>query len=302
MKLICDLCPRACGALRDETHGEGFCRCPALPRLARAALHFWEEPPISGEKGSGTVFFSGCNLGCVFCQNAPISCDLFGETVSVARLAEIFAELEAQGAHNINLVTPTPYIPAILQALSLREPHVPVVFNCGGYESAEALHMLAGKVQVYLCDVKYVREETAVRYAQAPGYFAAAQRAVAEMFAQTGPAEFDEAGLIKKGTVLRHLVLPGRTGESIRFLEWYAAVWKGRGVPLSLMSQYTPNGRTAAFPELCRTLTAREYARVEQAMAALGIEEGWVQERASAAERYIPAFDLTGVEKNKKRT
>ena len=211
--MICNLCPRRCGVLRTETEGEGWCRMPALPVAARAALHHWEEPPISGKRGSGTVFFSGCSLGCVFCQNEAISHRDFGKALTVPRLREICLELIRQGAHNINFVNPTHYAHIVRQVLEEPLP-VPVVWNTGGYDRVKTLRALEGRVDVYLPDLKYLDPETAGRYSAAPDYPGAAQAAIEEMFRQTGPCQFDEAGLLTRGVVIRHLILPGQTAQA----------------------------------------------------------------------------------------
>lgn len=290
----CSLCPRSCRVPRADTlPSAGVCGMPALPVLARAALHVGEEPCISGVRGSGAVFFSGCSLGCVFCQNHPISHKRFGETVSVRRLAEIFRELEAQGAHNINLVNPTHYAAAIRQALRLYRPAVPVVYNSSGYERVETLRALEGLVDVYLPDLKYVHEEPAAAFSGASDYFPHAEAAILEMARQTGPMVLDAEGLAIKGTMVRHLVLPGYTRESLAVLDWLAqhkeAVW------VSLLFQYTPVLPLEAYPSLNRPLTARERRKVWEHMLDLGITDGYVQERGSSGTAYIPAFDLTGV-------
>ena len=290
--MICTQCPRACGAERTGDRGGGVCAMPSLPVVARAALHLWEEPPISGTRGSGTVFFSGCALKCVFCQNEAISHQNFGRTISVARLREIFHELLARGAHNINLVNPAHFAHAIGEALAEPLP-APVVWNSGGYDKVETLRGLEGKIQIYLPDLKYARAETAARYSAAPGYPEAAGAAIAEMVRQTGPCVL-EGGLLKRGTVIRHLLLPGRLNEAREVMDWVAASFPPGTVLFSLMSQYTPWGRAAEFPEINRTLRLSEVRAAEAYMANLGLE-GFVQDRTSASGAFIPAFDLTGV-------
>ena len=216
--MICNLCPRRCNAERTENYGGGFCRMPTTLHIARAALHYWEEPVISGTQGSGAVFFSGCALRCVFCQNHEISADCFGEAVSVERLREIYAALVAQGAHNINLVTASHFAPWVAQSLSPTLP-VPVVWNCGGYESAEILSMLAGKVQVYLPDLKYADNALAAKLSAAPDYFEVASAAIREMHRQVGDCVIED-GLLKRGVVIRHLVLPGQLENTRRVLDY----------------------------------------------------------------------------------
>ena len=208
--MICALCPRGCGAERTETAGRGYCRMPERPVLARAALHHWEEPPISGTRGSGTVFFSGCSLGCVFCQNEKISHEDFGKAVSLERLREICEALIAQGAHNLNFVNPTHYAHVLSALLENWRPPVPVVFNTGGYDKVDTLRTLEGKVDIYLPDLKYLDGDTAGRYSAAPNYPEAAQEAIREMVRQTGPCRFDDDGLLLRGTIIRHLILPDR--------------------------------------------------------------------------------------------
>lgn len=286
----CTLCPRKCGRLRPD----GFCRMGENPRVARAALHFWEEPCISGTRGSGAVFFSGCSLRCVFCQNQEISAGGFGKDISVERLREIFGELIAMGAHNINLVNPTHFAGAIAEALDKPLP-VPVVYNSGGYDRVETLRMLDGKVQVYLPDMKYAQAELGARYARAADYPEVAKAAIQEMVRQTGPYQLDENGMLVSGVLIRHLVLPGHLQNTRQVIDWVAQTFAPGTVLFSLMSQYTPCGDLSHTPELNRRLTKREQAAAEEYLFAAGIEDGFVQERASAKQEYIPAFDLTGV-------
>lgn len=293
--MICDLCPRHCHAPRDEQTGAGYCRQGTLPRLARAGLHHWEEPCISGTNGSGTVFFSGCTLGCVFCQNDLVSHGGYGETVSEQRLEEIFRELVAQGAHNINLVSPTPYIPVLERVLTRYRPPVPVVYNTGGYETVESLKRLEGLVDVYLPDLKYISPELSRTYSGAADYFAYASAAILEMCRQTGAPVYDENGLMRSGTMVRHLILPSHPDESERVLEWCKENLPD-GTPVSVMAQYLPCGRASDFPELNRRISKREYDRVLDRLFELDLD-GYVQERASAKKEYIPPFDLSGVRK-----
>ena len=288
---ICSDCPRNCGALRDET-GAGFCRMGADPVIARAAPHYDEEPVISGTRGSGAVFFSGCALRCRFCQNYPVSHGNFGEKVSVSRLREIYFELIARGVHNINLVNPTHFAAAILESLEGGLP-VPVVWNSGGYEKTETLRRFEGKVQVYLPDLKYVDPDSARKYSAARDYFEYAGPALREMLRQTGPVELDGDGIIRRGTVVRHLILPGRAKESMRALDWIAENLPGAWV--SLMAQYLPFGDVEGLDQLDRRLTQEEYDAVVDHLMALGLEDGFVQELSSSDEKYIPSFDLTGV-------
>lgn len=286
----CTLCPRRCGA--DRAAGRtGFCGAGGTLKAARAALHYWEEPCISGTKGSGTVFFSGCTLGCVFCQNHEISAQGVGKPVSVDRLREIFRELIRQGAHNINLVTPGHFAPWVAQALEPSLP-VPVVCNTGGYERVETLRLLEGKVQVYLPDMKYALEEPARRLSGAGDYPAAARSAICEMFRQTGPYQLRD-GLLVRGVLIRHLVLPGQLDNTRRVIDWVAETFRPGEVLFSLMSQYTP--QPGAVGPLARHVTRAEYRAAAAYMENCGIRDGFTQERTSAREEYTPAFDLTGV-------
>lgn len=291
--MICQQCPRKCGARREEALPGGVCAMPSLPVVARAALHFWEEPPISGTRGSGAVFFSGCSLRCVFCQNSIISQEGFGKPVTVERLREIFEELIAQGAHNINLVTPTHFAHAIVRALEEPLP-VPVVWNTGGYERVETLRALEGKVQIYLPDFKYLDSARAARYSAVPDYPEMAITALREMVRQTGPCELDGDGLLCRGTVIRHLLLPGGLNEAKAVMDFVAETFAPGEVYFSLMSQYVPLGRAGEYPEIDRKLRPSERRSAEAYMAALGLE-GFVQDPDSASGTYVPNFDLTGV-------
>ena len=292
--MICNLCPRRCGALRDETRGLGRCRMPSVPVAARAALHHWEEPPISGSRGSGTIFFSGCSLGCVFCQNQEISHRDFGKAVSLDRLGQICDELIAQGAHNINFVNPTHFAHAVRALLTRHPLPVPVVWNSGGYDRVETLRALEGLVDVYLPDLKYLDPDAAGRYSAAPDYPEAAQAAIREMVRQTGPCQFDGEGLLRRGTVIRHLILPGQVGQAKAVMDWVAREFPRGTVLFSLMSQYTPWGDLSACPELDRRLRPGEMRAAREYMENLGLD-GFTQERTSAREEYTPPFDLTGV-------
>lgn len=288
----CMLCPRECGAARTQTGGRGVCGMGTLPKIARAGLHMWEEPCISGTRGSGAVFFSGCGLRCVFCQNEAISHGGTGEIVSVGRLAEIFRELEAQGAHNINLVTAAQFAPAVIEALELYRPAIPIVYNSSGYESIGTLKMLEGYVDIYLPDYKYIDAQMAKLLSGAPDYPETALAAIREMVRQTGPAVYDGDGMMLRGTQIRHLVLPGLTGDSMRILSMIADEFPG--VPVSLMGQYTPFGKALTTPGMDRKLKKKEYARVLAHMEAIGLP-GYRQALDSASEAFVPAFDGTGV-------
>ena len=278
-------------ARRDAQAGEGFCGLPATPVVARAGLHFWEEPCVSGARGSGAVFFSGCVLRCVYCQNHAISHENFGKPVSVERLREIFWELIGQGAHNINLVSPTPFAPAIREALAEPLP-VPVVWNTGGYERVETLRSLEGKVQVWLPDLKYVDSGLSQDLSGAADYFDAASAAIEEMVRQTGDYVL-EAGLLKRGVLIRHLMLPGQLENTKAVLDWVAETFRPGQVLLSLMAQYTP--QPGAEGLLSRRVTGAEYRAAQRYMENLGITDGYCQDAASARAEYTPDFDLTGV-------
>lgn len=287
----CILCPRQCGV--DRTERVGYCGSGSLPKVARAAKHHWEEPCISGTEGSGTVFFSGCTLGCVFCQNREISRGGTGREVTVEHLADIFKRLEGQGVHNLNLVTPTHFTPQILQALELSKPTVPVVMNCGGYERVETLRQWEGKVQVYLPDLKYFSPELSARYSAAPDYFAVASKAIMEMHRQQ-PQLVWEGDLLKSGLIIRHLVLPGCMKDSLKVLDFLDKNLPKDSFLLSLMSQYTPTENCKQFPEINRRVTTYEYRKVADRAAELGFS-GFAQDRRSAKEEYTPPFNLEGV-------
>ncbi len=289
----CRLCPRACGA--DRTASYGFCGGTDGITAARAALHFWEEPCISGTSGSGTVFFSGCHLHCRFCQNHSISAVPSGKRITPARLAEIFLSLQEQGAHNINLVTGSHVLPWILEALDLCRTslRIPIVYNCGGYESVESIRALNGYTDIYLPDFKFFDAETARSYAKAPDYPEIAEAALAEMLGQTGPPLLKD-GLMERGCIVRHLVLPGHRKESIALLEHLAKVFGTDAFLLSLMAQYTPMREDPLYPELNRRITKMEYNSVMDAALELGFQ-GFFQDKASATSDYTPEFDLSGI-------
>ena len=289
----CSLCPRRCDAVRTETQNiGGFCRQPSAPRLARAALHFWEEPCISGINGSGTVFFSGCTLGCIYCQNYEISHGDFGKTVTDERLAEIFKELEDMGAHNINLVSPTQYTNAIKSALELYRPKIPVVWNSSGFETEETIKSLDGYVDVFLLDFKYLSPSRAAKYSAAPDYPTAAKKALLTAYQMRPECVFD-GNLMTRGVIVRHLLLPLATREAMEIFDFVR-----QNTPnafFSLMSQYTPCGRAGEYKELSRAVTAREYEKVLHYIIESGFENCFFQERSSSSKEYIPPFDLTGI-------
>ena len=294
MTEICSVCPRGCGINRKEQRG--YCGEGDSVRLARAALHFWEEPCVSGRNGSGTVFFSGCNLRCVYCQNKEISRGRIGKEVSLERLEEIFFELKAQGAHNINLVTPTHFAEQIKIAVKAAKAdglELPVVWNTGGYETAETIRDLNETVDVYLTDFKYMSGELAFKYSFAGDYPEAAKRALCEMVKTKGKPVFDENGLIKRGVIVRHLVLPGHTDDSLRVLDYLYDTY-GDDIIISIMSQYTPTDITK-YTELNRKLTRYEYNKVIAGAEKLGIKNAYVQDGAAAKESFIPDFDYSGV-------
>ena len=288
--MICTLCPRLCHAERGPETGEGFCRMGMLPVVARVAPHLWEEPCISGTRGSGTVFFSGCPLGCAYCQNHEISHGLRGRRMSMEELARRIGALEAQGVHNISFVTGTHFVPAILEALSAAKPQVPVVWNSGGYERVETLRALEGKVQIYLPDLKHVSPRLGNVLCGAPDYFEAASTAILEMLRQTGEPVYDEQGIMRRGTIIRHLVLPGCTGDSLRVLDWIAKNTP-TGTPVSVMRQYTPIPQ-CTVRGMDRRVTEEEYERVADHALALGLN-ALTQEAEAAQESYNPDFDLS---------
>ena len=288
----CTLCPRRCGV--DRTRGQlGFCKMPGQVHAARAGVHYWEEPVISGSFGSGAVFFSGCTLKCAFCQNYDISQENFGKPMTSAELRAAFERLIDEGVQNINLVTPTHFLPDILPALEPKLP-VPVVYNCGGYESVETLRQLEGKIGVYLPDFKYSDNALAKKLSSAPDYFETASAAILEMYRQVGkPVLVDDE--MKRGVLVRHLVLPGCVDNSLGVLDWVAEHFRSGDILFSLMSQYVPMGRAAEMPPFDRRITELEYDSVLSYMMLLGIEDGYTQDFSSAERGYTPRFDLTGL-------
>ena len=290
-EFICRLCPRNCGALRGET-GRGRCGMGAEPRIARAAPHYDEEPVISGTRGAGTVFFSGCSLQCCFCQNYALSHEGFGKTVSVERLRQIYFELIDQGVHNIDLVNPTHFANAIYESLEGGLP-VPVVWNSGGYERVETLKTLEGRVQIYLPDLKYALEKPARELSCAGDYFPVAAAAIDEMLRQVGPYVIGGDGLLRSGVIIRHLVLPGQLENTKAVIDYVSAHFPPHTVLFSLMSQYTP--QPGASGALARRLNHAEYRAAVRYMTDCGITDGFCQELSSAKEEYTPAFDLQGI-------
>ena len=294
-KMICNSCPRRCGAERTEYTPGGVCSSPAMPRIARAAAHFGEEPCISGQNGSGTVFFSGCNLKCVFCQNHEISRGKTGKVVSIEHLRDIFLELQDNGVHNINLVTPTHYTDVIVKALTMAQLSIPVAWNSSGYDSVDALRRLDGLVQIYMPDFKYMSSELAKRYSAAPDYPEVAKAAMAEMYRQTGDFVLDGNGMLQSGVLIRHLILPGAGDNSRAVIDYVADNFPGEAVLFSLMAQFTPMPGTERFPELQSTVTREENELLVDYMLRRGIEYGFWQDTDAATDDMIPDFDLTGV-------
>ena len=293
----CTLCPRSCGA--DRTKITGFCGQSDKLYAARASLHMWEEPCISGESGSGTVFFTGCNLGCVYCQNREIADGHIGFEITAERLAKIFLEQQSRGANNINLVTPTHYVPHIIRALDTvrgRALKIPVLYNCGGYESVKTLKMLEGYVDIYLPDFKYMDSEIAKRYSNAADYPETAKKAIAEMVRQTGECAFDENGIMQKGTLVRHLVLPSYIENSEKVIEYLYNTYGG-SIYMSIMNQYTPMPYVESYPEINRAVTDEEYNEVIDFAVDLGVENAFVQEGGAVSESFIPLFDGEGIVK-----
>jgi putative pyruvate formate lyase activating enzyme len=287
--MICSICPRHCNV--DRSVNLGFCQSPDNFRVARAALHFWEEPCISGKEGSGTVFFSGCNLKCVFCQNNEISAENKGVEISDDKLISIFENLISQGANNINLVNPTHYAKRLAKVLSRWKSPVPIVYNSSGYEEVETLKVLDGLIDIYLPDLKYIRAEKAMRYSKAADYFEKASAALLEMRRQVED-KFD-GDIMKSGMIIRHLILPQNTNSSIAVLDFIKSNFPNTFV--SLMAQYTPCGDLSEFPEINRKITKREYEKVVNYAFDNSFDKLFIQELSSADKSFIPKFDFTGV-------
>jgi putative pyruvate formate lyase activating enzyme len=293
----CTLCPRKCGVNREN--GEiGFCKAGAKIKAARAALHYWEEPCLSGTSGSGTVFFSNCSMQCVFCQNRHISTEQFGVELTQEQLSDIFLSLQSQGALNINLVTPTHFVPQIITALSLARQnglYLPVVYNTSGYETVETLQLLDGLVDIYLPDFKYWDNQYAIRYSAAPNYREYATAAVREMIKQVGLPRFHKNGIMRKGVIVRHLMLPGLLEDTKQIMKHLWETFHDQ-IYISLMSQYTPSDTlTEHYPELCRTVSEKEYQEAISYLLSLGVTQGFTQEGEAASESFIPPFNLTGM-------
>lgn len=292
----CIICPRNCRV--DRTKGKrGYCRENDKIVVARAALHMWEEPCITGENGSGTVFFSGCNLGCVYCQNHSISNGLSGKEITTERLAEIFLELQSKGAHNINLVTPTHFVPQIIEALVMSKSKglsIPIVYNTSGYEKVETIKMLEGHVSVYLPDLKYMDGNIAKKYSNCEDYFLHASTAIEEMVKQTGEIEFDEDGMVVRGVIVRHMTLPGYLEDSKNIIKYLYETFKDK-IFISIMNQYTPLDEVTKYPEINRKIMDSEYDELVDYAVEIGVENGFIQEGETALESFIPDFDNEGV-------
>lgn len=276
--------------MRTEHSGEGFCRAGTLPVVARVAPHFGEEPCISGTKGSGTVFFSGCTMKCVYCQNYEISDGHKGRAITAKELADCYKDLEAQGVHNINLVTADHYAPAVKESLEIYKPSVPIVYNCSGYTSPATLALLDGLIDIYLPDFKYADDMLAVKYSSAPNYVNTASAAIKEMLFQVGVPQLDSDGMMKKGVIVRHLILPSHTRNSLEVLDLLKRSF-GSQILVSLMCQYVPVGRASDFPKLNRTITRREYDKVKSELFNLGLN-GFTQDLSSASTDFIPLWDF----------
>lgn len=292
----CTLCPRNCHS--DREHGQkGYCRQTKELVVARAALHMWEEPCISGENGSGTVFFSGCSMGCVYCQNYNISKGLAGKKITIERLSDIFIELQEQSANNINLVTPSHYVPQIIEALTLSRKkglYIPVVYNSSGYEKTETLKMLEGYVDIYLPDLKYMSKDIAKKYSNAEDYFDYASQAIMEMVRQVGEPAFNEKGIMTKGVIVRHLTLPGYLEDSKKIIEYLYKTY-GDTIFISIMNQYTPLSTVEEYPEINRKVPDRDYNELVDYAIYLGVENAFIQEGETASESFIPEFNGEGV-------
>lgn len=289
----CSLCPRNCNINRSR--GDfGFCNSNNKVKVAKFSLHHWEEPCISGTNGSGTVFFSNCNLKCVFCQNHLISSSGIGEEVSIERLSDIFLEQQAKGAHNINLVTPTHYVPQIIEALRLSKSKgltLPIVYNTNSYEKIETIRSLAGYIDIYLPDLKYFSNKYSIKYSNAPNYFTVASKAIEEMFIQVGHPQFDEDGLIKSGVIVRHLMLPGLLFDSKKIVDYLYSTF-GESIFISLMNQFTPSHKVSNYPEINKTLNQRHYEALIDYCLDIGMHNAFIQEEGTASESFIPDFNI----------
>lgn len=291
----CSLCPRNC--LVNRYLVDGFCGCNSLIKLARADLHYYEEPSISGVNGSGALFFSGCNLKCVFCQNYEISHKCFGKYITVDRLANIFLELQKRGANNINLVTGTPYIPHIIKALDIAKKKglkIPIIYNSSGYESISSLKLLDGYIDVYLPDMKYYNNKYSLLYSKCDNYFEVCKEALNEMYNQVGNICFDDKGLIKRGMIVRHMVMPNMVEDSKNIIKYLYETY-GDNIYISIMNQYTPNGNLKKYKEIDRVVSDDEYNEIIDYAILIGVNNAYIQETGTANESFIPNFDLTGI-------
>lgn len=289
----CNLCHYNCNVNRNEKLG--FCKCKILPKVALANIHNWEEPCISGTNGSGAVFFSGCNLKCVFCQNHEISHDNFGKEISINRLAEIFLELQEKNVHNINLVSPTPYVPQIIEAIKIAKSNglsIPIVYNTNSYENLETIKSLDGYIDIYLPDLKYYDDEIAIKYSNAKEYFKVASLAISEMIRQVGSTKFDENNIMQKGVIVRHLIIPGQILQTKRILNWIKENLP-KDTYISIMAQYFPTYNAKNFPEINHKISKQEYNFVTSMLD--DFENGYIQELGEHEEEYVPNFDLKGV-------
>lgn len=292
----CALCPRECHVNRMKGQ-KGYCRETDEIVVARAALHYWEEPCISGENGSGAVFFSGCAMGCVYCQNHNIAKGMTGKGISIERLAEIFIELQGKKANNINLVTPSHYVPQIIEAIDIAKKlglHIPIVYNCSGYEKVETLRLLDGKVDIYLPDMKYMDPVPSLKYSNCPDYFQVACKALREMVRQLGKPKLDKNGMMQKGVIVRHLMLPGYFNDSKNIIKYLYETF-GNTIYISIMNQYTPLSHVEKYKEINRKITNEEYDELVDYAIELGVENGFIQEGETASESFIPEFNCEGV-------
>lgn len=296
MNVNCNICPRNCPV--DRQKGElGYCHSSNIIKVSKAALHMWEEPCISGTNGSGTVFFTGCNLSCVFCQNHNISQGGFGKEIGTLELSKIFNELQEKGAHNINLVTPTHYANEIIEALKISKKNgltIPILYNTNSYENPSTIKALDGLIDVYLPDLKYFNDKYSIKYSNAKNYFNVASKAICEMISQVGSVAFDENGLITKGVIVRHMVLPGLLFDSKKILDYLLNKF-GNSIYISIMSQYTPMFKAKDFPEINKKLNIKLYDSLVEYAALIGIDQGFIQENSSSSLDFIPKFDLTGI-------
>lgn len=292
----CTLCHRNCHVNR-LIGKEGYCNSSEKVKIARVSLHQWEEPCISGTNGSGTVFFSNCNLKCVFCQNHAISSNGVGKEISIDRLSNIFLEQQERGAHNINLVTPTHFVPQIIEALKIAKSNgltIPIVYNTNSYENIDTIKALDGYIDIYLPDLKYYKNEYALKYSKAPDYFKKASASICEMVKQVGPPKFDSHGLMTRGVIVRHLMLPGLLFDSKKIIDYLYSTF-GDSIYISLMNQYTPSHNVADYPEINRTINPKHYEALINYCLSLGITNAFIQEEGTASESFIPEFDLRGI-------